>query len=159
MSKRNQECGRQGEVLGKWGLFGLVPRQSFEHLSPSYLPSISVDISTHMYACTHTHTTPAILTPCSYAHAQSFDRVQLFTTPWTVAWQSPLSVEFSRQECWSGLPPPTPWVLPWCRDWTHVSCLVKRNLYHWVTWEAPYSLYSPPLLTSTASFPNPSHPH
>ena len=31
-------------------------------------------------------------------------RVQLFVTPWIVACQAPLSVEFSRQECWSGLP-------------------------------------------------------
>ena len=31
-------------------------------------------------------------------------RVQLFLTPWTVARQAPLSMEFSRQEYWSGLP-------------------------------------------------------
>ena len=30
--------------------------------------------------------------------------VWLFTTPWTVAHQAPLSLEFSRQEYWSGLP-------------------------------------------------------
>ena len=30
--------------------------------------------------------------------------VQLFETPWTVAHQAPLSLEFSRQEYWSGLP-------------------------------------------------------
>ena len=30
--------------------------------------------------------------------------VQLFVTPWTVACQAPLSMEFSRQEYWSGLP-------------------------------------------------------
>ena len=30
-------------------------------------------------------------------------QVQLFTTPWTIARQPPLSMEFSRQECWSGL--------------------------------------------------------
>ena len=31
-------------------------------------------------------------------------RVQLFVTPWTVALQGPLSMEFSRQEYWSGVP-------------------------------------------------------
>ena len=31
-------------------------------------------------------------------------RVQLFATPWTVAHQAPLSMGFSRQEYWSGLP-------------------------------------------------------
>ena len=35
-------------------------------------------------------------------------RVQLFVTPWTVARQAPLSMGFFRQECWSGLPFPTP---------------------------------------------------
>ena len=34
--------------------------------------------------------------------------VQLFTTPWTVACQAVLSMEFSRQEYWSGLPLPSP---------------------------------------------------
>ena len=34
-------------------------------------------------------------------------RVQVFETPWTVAYQTPMSVEFSRQEYWSGLPFPT----------------------------------------------------
>ena len=42
-------------------------------------------------------------------HAQS--RLTLWT-PWTVAHQAPLSLEFSRQEYWSGLPFPTPGYLP-----------------------------------------------
>ena len=33
-------------------------------------------------------------------------------TPWTVAYQAPLSMEFSRQEYWSGLPFPPPGDLP-----------------------------------------------
>ena len=36
----------------------------------------------------------------------------LFATPWTVAYQDPLSLGFSRQECWSGLPCPPPGDLP-----------------------------------------------
>ena len=35
-------------------------------------------------------------------------RVQVFATPWTVAHQAPLSMGFSRQEYWSGLPCPPP---------------------------------------------------
>ena len=38
--------------------------------------------------------------------------VCLFATPWTVAHQVPLFMEFSRQEYWSGLPFPTPGDLP-----------------------------------------------
>ena len=41
-----------------------------------------------------------------------FNRVQLFVTPWTVALQDPLSMGFSRQEYWSGLPCPPPGDLP-----------------------------------------------
>ena len=40
-------------------------------------------------------------------------RVQLFTTPWTLARQAPLSMGFSRQEYWSGLPFPAPGDLPY----------------------------------------------
>ena len=36
------------------------------------------------------------------------NKVQLFTIPWTEAHQAPLSMEFSRQEYWSGLPFPPP---------------------------------------------------
>ena len=40
-----------------------------------------------------------------------FSHVRLYATLWTVAHQS-LSAEFSRQECWSGLPCPPPRNLP-----------------------------------------------
>ena len=42
------------------------------------------------------------------AAAQSLSHVQLLVTPWTVACQAPLSMGFSRQEYWSGLPFPSP---------------------------------------------------
>ena len=44
--------------------------------------------------------------------AQFLSCVRLFVTQWTVTCQAPLSMEFSRQECWSGLPFPTPGYLP-----------------------------------------------
>ena len=43
---------------------------------------------------------------------KSLSRVQLFATPWTVAYQAPQFMEFSRQEYWSGLPFPSPRDLP-----------------------------------------------
>ena len=46
---------------------------------------------------------------CMLSH---FSRVRLFVTPWTVARQPPLSMEFSRQECWSGSSFPSPGDLP-----------------------------------------------
>ena len=39
---------------------------------------------------------------------KSLSHVRLFVTPWTVAHQASLSMEFSRQEYWSGLPFPSP---------------------------------------------------
>ena len=38
---------------------------------------------------------------CMLSH---FSDVQLFVSPWSVACQAPLSIEFSRREYWSGLP-------------------------------------------------------
>ena len=43
-------------------------------------------------------------------------------TQWTVVHQAPLSMEFSRQEYWSGLPFPPPGESSWPRGWTCVSC-------------------------------------
>ena len=42
----------------------------------------------------------------------SLSRVWLFSTPWSVAYQAPPSMGFSRQEYWSGLPFPSPEDLP-----------------------------------------------
>ena len=39
---------------------------------------------------------------------KSLSCVWLYATPWTVAYKTPLSMEFSRQEYWSGLPFPSP---------------------------------------------------
>ena len=44
--------------------------------------------------------------------AQTPSCVQFFVTPWTVARQAPLSMGFSRQEYWGGLPCPPPGGLP-----------------------------------------------
>ena len=41
-----------------------------------------------------------------------FSRVLPFATPWTIAYQAPQSMGFSRQEYWSGLPFPSPGDLP-----------------------------------------------
>jgi len=66
-----------------------------------------------------------------------FSHVHLFVTAWTVACQIPLSMEFSRQEYWRGLPPFSRGS-SWLRDWTCVfwaSCIGRQILNHWATWE------------------------
>ena len=60
---------------------------------------------------------------------KSFSRVRLFAAPWTVAYQAPLSLEYSRQE--------NKWVaIPFSRgssqpsDKNLVSCIGSKILYH-----------------------------
>jgi len=69
--------------------------------------------------------------------------VQLFSTPWTVAPQAPLSMKFPMQEYWNGLPFPPLGESFQHRDRTHVSCICRigrQILYHWITWEAHESI-------------------
>ena len=63
----------------------------------AFLPSNSAGATIHIF---------------SFVAVQSLSHVQLFVTPWTVAHQAPLSMEFSRQEYWSGLPFSPPGDLP-----------------------------------------------
>ena len=85
-----------GEFHGQRGLVGYCPWGHKESDMTELLHS-----HTHM----HTHTT-------NTHKLSGFSHVQLFATPWTVARQAPLSMEFSRQEYWSGLSFPSPGNLP-----------------------------------------------
>ena len=53
-------------------------------------------------------TTIAFIAACLKVKAKLLSRVRLFATPWTAAYQAPLSMGFPRQEYWSGLPFPSP---------------------------------------------------
>ena len=71
-------------------------------------------------------------------------RVQLSTTPWTIAHQTPLSMEFSRQEYWNGLPFTTLGDLP--DPGIEPSCSVSpalAGLFFTIsaTWEAQNTKY------------------
>ena len=63
-----------------------------------------------------------------------FSRVQLFAALWTVAHQAPLSMEFSGQKHWNGLPFPTPEDLPDPR--TETASIGRQILYHCTNWVA-----------------------
>ena len=68
----------------------------------------------------------------------------VFVTLWTVVHQAPLSMVFSRQEYWNGLPFPPPGEFSWPRDQTHVSYIGRQIPYNWATWEDPlYAFHSP----------------
>ena len=60
-----------------------------------------------------------------------FSCVRLFVSPWTVAHQAPLSVGFSRQEYWSGLPDSPPGDLPIQKSNPHLLQLLhcRQILY------------------------------
>ena len=47
-----------------------------------------------------------------WSEVKSLSSVRLFATPWTVTYQAPQSMGFSRQEYWSGVPFPSPGDLP-----------------------------------------------
>ena len=67
------------------------------------------------------------------------NHVRLFATPWIVAFQASLYVEFSRQEYWSGLPFPTGGDLhaAGIEPMSRVPCTGRQILHHCATWEAP----------------------
>ena len=67
---------------------------------------------------------------------KSLSPVRLWVTPWTAAHQAPPSMEFSRQEYWSGVPSPSPLSFP-TRDWTCTLCIGRWSLNHRTTREVP----------------------
>ena len=70
-----------------------------------------------------------------------FSCVQLFVTPWTVVHQAPLSMGFSRQEYWSGLPCPPPRDLsdPGIKPKSLLCPALAQGFFTTsTTWEAPY---------------------
>ena len=76
---------------------------------------------------------------CVCVCVSHFSRVQPLATPWTEARQAPLSMGFSRQEYWSGLPCPPPGDLsdPGIKPASVTStCTSRQALTISATWEA-----------------------
>ena len=78
----------------------MEPSQNDPLIITSRLPDPKLGKNTH----------PVLILQCPMP--SRFSHVQLFATPWTVAHQTPLSMGFSRQEHWSGLPCPPPGDIP-----------------------------------------------
>ena len=60
----------------------------------------------------HSSSSSRILLLSHFSDTTSNSHVRLFVIPWTVAHRASTSMEFSRQEYWSGLPFPSPGDLP-----------------------------------------------
>ena len=63
---------------------------------------------------------------------KSLSRVRLFETPWTAAYQVPLSMGFSRQEYWSGVPFPSPYKHDFCRKYISQQNKRPNKLICWI---------------------------
>ena len=73
-------------------------------------------------------------------YVQSLSHVRLFVTPWTAAHQASLSMDFHRQEHWSGLPFPSPGdhAKPGIEPTYLVSPALPGGFFSTgTTWEAP----------------------
>ena len=94
-------------------------------------------------ACAALSPEPGSLVYHTHAYVLShLSRVCFFATPWTVARQAPLSLGFSRQEHWSGLPFPSPRDLagPGVKAASHMSPALADGFFTTsATWEAQHS--------------------
>ena len=72
---------------------------------------------------------------------KSLSHVWLFVTPWTVAYQAPLSMGFSRQEYWSGLPFPSPEQRKPKTKWKNILQTGKNYLQTMLPIRHPYPKY------------------
>ena len=70
---------------------------------------------------------PSYLLHKIFNNVKLLSRVRLFVIPWTVVHQVPLSVGFSRQEYWSGLPCPSPGIIPTQGLSLSLLCLLHRQ--------------------------------
>ena len=116
-------------------------------MNPLMIPRNNCTYLPHTLTCYTPHTTlkqtPHTHMLYTYPHTYLSEKVKVLVTEscltlcnlWTVVYQAPLSMEFSRQEHWSGLPFLSPGESSLPRDWTQVSCTVSRFFTIWATWK------------------------
>ena len=100
----NSPCPKHTSIMNDRFVINL----DISEAKPSYfcISSGVSQLSMALYIHAESDTTERLL--FTSLQCWSFSRVRLFVTPWIVALQAPLSMGFSRQEYWSGLPFPSP---------------------------------------------------
>ena len=99
----------KGSSQNDFLVFFLCPQNAF--LSDFSFNSSQLQES-YLMGCDHRSDTLRPFPLYHNTHTHLLSCVQLFADPWAAALQAPLSLEFSRQEYWSGLPFPPPGVRP-----------------------------------------------
>ena len=100
-----------GESHGQRSLVGYGPWGRKESDTAGRL-TISLSVTAFTLQGQNWEATTETIEPWVSEWVKPLSRVRLFATPWTVAYQAPPSMGFSRQEYWSGLPFPSPGDLP-----------------------------------------------
>ena len=103
--------------------------QSIGSQSQTRLSDFTLSIPSRAVAHIPHYTTTSTL-PSMTVCVQFLSHVRLFVTPWTAAHQAPLSMGFSRQEYWSGLPFAPPGDLPISGIKLMSPVFERRILYH-----------------------------
>ena len=137
-----------------WGGFFLNKGGSFLVFFPNITQFSSMNIS----QCSFLISSPITLCMiCAHVGgcSQLLCSILLFATPWTVACWPPLSMKFSRQEYWGGLPFPPSGDLsdPGLNSVSWISCISRSILHHCTMHLFIYSqLPSAPLLKLAYEF-------
>ena len=107
-------------------------RGVLSYRADTILSRVCVCVCVHARTCTRTrmrtHT-------CAHAHTQFLSVVSDSMISWTIALEAPLSMGFSKQEYWGGLPFPSPGNLlnPGIKSTSPVSCIDRWIFYQWAT--------------------------
>ena len=118
----------------KWAMYikylknspSIFLRESLKVIAQMFM---SQNVTSALFIIRETQKQPRYLFMCVLSH---FSHVWLFVTPWTVARQASLSMGFSRQKYWSGLPFPSPgnFPEPQISYVSYVSYIGRQVLYH-----------------------------
>ena len=108
-------------------------RVRFHHASASFLIRVQIAVLTILCVALYSWF------PAPPLRAKLLSLVRHFVTPWTIAYEVPPSMEFSRQEYWSGLLFPSPGHLPNSRIEPRSPALQADDFTVWATREAPTS--------------------